>query len=164
MITYLIIIQARLGSSRMPGKVLETVGGIPMVKRVWMAAKYSLADKVIVAWPERYPNLDENDVLGRFQRISQEFPYKYIVRITADCPLISSDIIDEVIINHVINQLDYCSNDKDGYDVQIFPSHWLFNPDFTNKEHVINSVPNVGGDSVNTREDLERVRKICAGK
>lgn len=158
MYQYLCIIQARLGSTRFPNKVMETVGGVPMVKRVYEAAKKSFADKVIVAWPERYYYLNENDVLGRFQKISQEFPSKYIIRLTSDCPLISYKDINDAIREHNRLGLDNFNNKRDGFDVQIFPSEWLYDPNLTNKEHVLNSIPNVGGLSVNTKDDLERVR------
>jgi spore coat polysaccharide biosynthesis protein SpsF (cytidylyltransferase family) len=155
---YLVIIQARLGSSRLPGKVMQTVGGVPMVKRVFNAAKASMADKVIVAWPERYPDLDENNVLERFKRIAQEFNPVNIIRLTADCPLLTSNDINEAIRHYHMNKLGYYNNGKDGYDVQIFKTHALYNSKFTHSEHVIKDAPNVGGLSVNTKEELERVR------
>jgi glutamate-1-semialdehyde 2,1-aminomutase len=158
MLDYLCIIQARLGSTRFPNKVLQTVGGVPMVKRVFDAAINSLADKVVVGWPERYPDLDENNVLGRFQRISQEFPSRFIIRLTADCPLITSHDIRMAILEHGKRGLDYFNNGRDGFDVQIFPTDWLYNKDITNKEHVLNSQPNTGGLSVNTQADLMKVR------
>ena len=155
---YLAIIQSRLGSTRFPNKVLQTVGGVPMVRRVWLAAKESWADQVVVAWPERYPDLDENDVLTRFKRLAAEFQPKYIIRLTADCPLITTKDINDAI--QAFNRLGYpyYNNRKDGHDVQIFIPEYLA----TNghKEHVINDAPNLGGTSVNTREDLESVRKL----
>jgi glutamate-1-semialdehyde 2,1-aminomutase len=164
--SYLCIIQARLGSTRFPNKVLQTVGGIPMVKRVWLAAKSSWVDKVVVAWPERYPRLDENDVLTRFQRIAREFPHTYIVRLTADCPLITSADINQAIKLHH-NGLKageaYYNNRKDGRDVQIFPLDYLWS-DYADKEHVIKDLPNTGGCSVNTKYDLERARHLCETK
>jgi spore coat polysaccharide biosynthesis protein SpsF (cytidylyltransferase family) len=157
------IIQARLGSSRMPGKVLETVGGIPMVKRVWLAAKASrFIDQVIVAWPERYPDLDENNVLERFRRVALETEAETIVRLTADCPLLTTQDIEEAFDSYFGC---YYSNHKDGYDVQIFPISVLMSKRLTNKEHVIADFETKPtGLSVNTKKDLDRVRKLCAGK
>lgn len=152
---YLAIIQARIGSTRFPNKVMQTVGGKTLVKRVWEAAKgCHLIDKVVVAWPERYPDLDENDVMGRFQRLVDEFKPMYVVRLTSDCPLITSAHIYLAILNFENNAFPYYSNHKDGFDVQVF-SPSLMN----HKEHVIAdfTTPNTGL-SVNTREDLERVR------
>ena len=160
-LAYLAIIQARLDSTRFPNKVMQTVNGKSMVKRVWEAAKYSFADKTVVAWPERYPELDQNDVLGRFQFISQEFPSKYIIRLTADCPLLSCKDINDAIREHTRTQVDYYNNNRDGFDVQIFPTDWLYDPDITHKEHVLSFGANVGGLSVNTPYDLLRVRNYA---
>lgn len=155
MIKFLCIIQARLGSKRLPNKVMMPVGGIPMVKRVWMAAKGSKADKVIVAWPERYPDLDQNNVFERFYRIIQEFAPRYIIRLTADCPLLTSKDIDDAIEAFDGN---YYNNRRDGHDVQIFDEWFMLS--HYDKEHVIADTHNKGGDSVNTKEDLERVRRL----
>lgn len=164
MINYLCIIQARLGSTRFPNKVMQTVKGRTLLKRVWDAAKgCKLIDKVIVAWPERYPDLDENDVLGRFQRISNEFPSKYIIRLTSDCPLLITQDIDKAIEEH--NDLidkNYYSNHYDGHDVQIFKSELLYAPWFTHKEHVVKDFTTLStGLSVNTKEDLNKVRLLA---
>lgn len=158
----LCIIQARLGSTRFPNKVMQTVGGIPMVKRVWLAAKgCAFIDKVIVAWPERYPDLNENNVLERFRRIVDEFKPDIIIRLTADCPLITSEDIYDALENF---EGWYYNNKKDGKDVQIFPSETLKDDGYTHSEHVISAIPNLqsklGYRSVNTKEDLEYVRNL----
>lgn len=153
------IIQARLGSTRLPNKVMQTVDGIPMVKRVWLAAKASEVDEVIVAWPERYPDLDENNVLERFRRIARETNADVIVRLTADCPLLTKHDI-----NHALDHFhgEYFSNHYDGHDVQVFTKRILFGDIMTHQEHVIDDPSNpITGLSVNTKEDLERVRELC---
>jgi spore coat polysaccharide biosynthesis protein SpsF (cytidylyltransferase family) len=153
----LCIIQARLGSTRLPNKVMQTVGGVPMVRRVWLAAKASLADKVVVAWPERYPDLDENNVLERFQRIvSENHQCTHVIRLTADCPLITHQEINNAI--RAAEGRYYYNNRKDGLDVQVFNADLLWNVKMTDREHVINDKPNTGGLSVNTRTDLAIVR------
>lgn len=159
---YLIIIQARLGSTRLPNKVMQMVGDRTILRRVWDAAKEAQRRahwriKVIVAWPERYPDLDENNVLERFRRISNEFPSKWIIRLTADCPL----LVAEDILNLTHND-SYTSNHLDGHDVQIFNSNYLWDALHTSREHVIAdfSTPPTGL-SVNTWEDLVRVRQLC---
>lgn len=167
---YLAIIQARIGSTRLPGKVFMTVGGVPMVKRVWNAAVSALLtnvylgqrNKVVVAWPERYPDLDESNVLERFRRVSSEFPSMYIIRLTADCPLLTvSDILEAVESYHKSGAVVY-GNGRDGHDVQVF-SHFILDSDwYTHREHVIAGPAVTGGTSVNTKADLERVRKLCA--
>lgn len=131
-----------------------------MVKRVFDAAKWSWADKVIVAWPERYPDLDENDVRARFRRIAEEFKPDYIIRLTADCPLVTSEDINKAIKKFNTLGASYYNNGRDGHDVQIFTLGVLFTDVLTHKEHVINDRANTGGSSVNTKNDLYRVRKL----
>lgn len=158
MINYLCIIQARLGSTRFPNKVMQTVNGISLVKRVWDAAKgCGFIDKTIVAWPERYPDLDENNVLERFRRISIEFPSKYIVRLTADCPLLTIKDISDAILAFKRETSAYYSNHFDGHDVQVFMPHVM-----NHSEHVIADFSTKStGLSVNTKADLERVRNYA---
>jgi len=160
-LNFLCIIQARLGSTRFPGKVLQTVNGRTLIKRVWDAAKGSWADKVVVAWPERYPDLDETNVLERFRRVSREFPSKYIIRLTSDCPLLTSEIINTAINRFFERGRHYyCNQDAfpDGFDVQVFTSHMLHSSYATDREHVISPVVPPHYLSVDTKEDLERVR------
>ena len=170
MINFLCIIQARLTSTRFPGKVLQTVGGIPIVRRVWLAAKDSKVDKVVAAWPERFPDLDENNVLERFRRISKEFPSKYIVRLTADCPLITADIINEALEAFIdYGSVYYCNRFKypDGFDVQVFTSFMLHRGYATHKEHVIKPEKYPTRNkylSVDRPMDLIKVREYLNGK
>lgn len=143
---------------------MQTVNGRTLIKRVFDAAKGSWADKVVVAWPERYPDLDENNVLERFRRISNEFPSKYIIRLTADCPLLTTTHINDAINTFFARGRFYYVNrdtEQDGFDVQIFPVHMLQGSYATHKEHVI--TPDVHPTpakylSVDTPEDLKRVR------
>ena len=162
---YLCIIQARLGSTRFPNKVMETVNGIPMVKRVWLAAKgCKTIDKVVVAWPERYPDLDENNVLERFRRIIKENNYpEFTIRLTADCPLLTTIDIQEALIKMGPNG-HYYSNRRDGHDVQIIRSSFLFTEGHYDKEHVIKDpFPTESTNlSVDNKLNLELVRKIVA--
>lgn len=162
-IKYLVIIQARLGSTRFPNKVMETVGGIPIVKRVWLAAKEGETFygypyyKAIVAWPERYPDVDENNVLERFRRLVVEFHPRYVIRLTADCPLLEFTDIYKAILKF---EGGYYSNHLDGRDVQIFDPKSC--PIKFHNEHVIaDFTTQPTGLSVNTKLDLERVRKLC---
>lgn len=166
-VEFLCIIQARLGSTRFPGKILQTVNGRTLIKRVWDAAKGSKADKVIVAWPERYPDLDQNDVCERFRRISKEFPSKNIVRLTSDCPLLTSKIINEAIdVFKDGNNTYYCNRDKyqDGFDVQVFTTFMLHRNYATDREHVIRPFEHPTPPkylSVDTPEDLKKVREYA---
>lgn len=161
---YLCIIQARLGSTRFPNKVMQLVGGISILKRVWMAAKECKEiDHVVVAWPERYPDVDENDVLERFRRLNNEFLPDFIIRLTSDCPLITTKDIKNAI--QASKNKIYYSNHLDGRDVQIFRS-WLIraNAYDLDRQHVIADFKTkkhkYGIRSVDSREDLEYVRKL----
>lgn len=164
---FLIIIQARLESTRLPNKVMQMIGDKTMLRRVWDAAKkaesilhtYAYTCKVIVAWPERYPDVDQSNVLERFKRISNEFPSKEIVRLTSDCPLLTANDICDIVISY--RPTLYTSNHCDGHDVQIFSREYLFDSRYTHREHVIadfDTKPT--GLSVNTLEDLENVRYL----
>ena len=108
------IIQARLGSSRLKGKILSDVGGEPMLYRVYNQIKNcKLLDKIIIATS----NLREDDrtveflenkniecfrghdtnVLDRYFQCAKQVNADIIVRMTADNPLIDPEIIDSVI-------------------------------------------------------------------
>lgn len=120
------IIQARLGSTRLPGKVLRPIAGRPMlwhiVKRVGAAPGI---DGVVVATSDRAndrPLRDfcasegihcfagsEEDVLDRFFRAAQETKASHLVRITADCPLADPEIIGRVVSTTVSGGYDYAA-------------------------------------------------------
>ena len=139
----LCIIQARMESSRLPGKVLKKILDKPLIYFVIKAAESSrMIDKVIIGTSRSTLNnniksycdslsvdcIRESpceDVLKRYYEASKKFHSEYIVRITGDCPLISFNIIDEVISFAIENKLDYCSNSEpyslpEGQDVEIF--------------------------------------------
>lgn len=159
LISYLCVIQARLTSKRFPNKVMQTVGGKTMLRRVWDAAKGSRVDKIVVAWPERWPDIEEGDMYTKMCLLVQEFKPKYLVRLTADCPLLESKHINEAISLFEQQELDYYNNGKDGYDVQVFKPTFMYQ--HPNKEHVLQVAYNYGGYSVNTKEDLKRIRSIA---
>jgi spore coat polysaccharide biosynthesis protein SpsF len=108
------IIQARMGSTRLPGKVLKDLGGETVLARVVkrtrraqlldevvIATSVQPADDAIVQECERLSVAcfrgDELDVLDRYYRAAKAFTADVIVRITSDCPLIDPELIDEVI-------------------------------------------------------------------
>lgn len=113
--TAIAIIQARMSSSRLPGKVLKPLAGKAMIWHIYQRAlKCKLVDKVIIAtsteksddplavFCERN-NLnvfrgDLNNVLSRFLEILEKDPHSYFVRITGDCPLICPAFIDQQIM------------------------------------------------------------------
>ena len=105
------IIQARMSSTRLPGKVLMPLAGEPMIWHIYdRVRKCERVDKVVVATsdqPSDQPlvnycnnnsipcyrgNLD--DVFSRYIDVLREFPHDYVVRITGDCPLVDPGFID----------------------------------------------------------------------
>lgn len=136
----LAILQGRLSSTRLPGKVLEELHGKPMILQQIDRIQHSKKiDKLVVATSEhssddqlvqklqlvgvevRRGPLD--DVLERFGLVVDEFKPETIVRLTADCPLTDVEVIDEVITVHTETGSDYTSNVMeptfpDGLDVE----------------------------------------------
>lgn len=108
------IIQTRMGSSRLPGKVMMQIAGKPMLWHVVNRVKRSkLVNKVVVATSTRLEDkkivnfckkngIDffvgpEEDVLARYFLAAKKTGADIIVRITADCPLVDSKLIDKAI-------------------------------------------------------------------
>jgi glutamate-1-semialdehyde 2,1-aminomutase/spore coat polysaccharide biosynthesis protein SpsF len=136
------IIQARMGSSRLPGKSLAEIEKRPMLWHVIQRVKRaSLVDRVVVA-TSTAPADDaiekmcrendvpcyrgsEHDVLDRFYHAARAEKASQVVRITADCPLIDPEVIDRVVRRFQRGDLDYASNAMvrsypDGLDTEIF--------------------------------------------
>jgi spore coat polysaccharide biosynthesis protein SpsF len=108
------IIQARLGSTRLPGKVLMPLAGRPVLWHLLDRLKYSktLQEVVVATTAEKeddaiekfcldhrvpYYRGSELDVLDRYYQAAKKFRADPIVRITADCPVIDPTIVDEVV-------------------------------------------------------------------
>jgi spore coat polysaccharide biosynthesis protein SpsF len=121
------IIQARMGSSRLPGKVLEDIGGKPMLDRVIVRARRSQwVGQVILATttdPSDDPVAsycrskgfpcyrgDPYDVLDRYYQAACEYHAKFIVRLTGDCPLIDPAEIDRTIQAFFQAKVDFAAN------------------------------------------------------
>lgn len=145
-----IIVQARMGSTRLPGKVLlklvddESVLSY-LLRRLLRCRR---ADKIIVATTTNpkddvledflkargclYYRGSEEDCLDRFYQASSFFGIDVIVRITSDCPLVIPEVIDEMIEYYLKSQMeiDYLSNRQytnypEGVDVEIFKRNML---------------------------------------
>jgi len=138
----LAIIQARIDSSRLPGKVLKKVNNKTMLEiLIKRLSRSKYISKIIVACSKNEKdksiidickNLEvdyfigsENDVLERYYEAAKKFKALNIVRITGDCPLIDPKVVDEVIINFFKKNVDYASNANpptypDGLDVEVF--------------------------------------------
>jgi spore coat polysaccharide biosynthesis protein SpsF len=121
------IVQARMGSTRLPGKVLLDLAGRTMLARVVRrVSRASLVDDVVVATttlPDDDPIVDEChrlsvscfrgsplDVLDRFHRAAVASRADAVVRITADCPLVDPEVIDRVIRAFLDGRPDYAAN------------------------------------------------------
>jgi len=108
------IIQARMSSSRLPGKVLLDIGGRPMLE--WVVERTRRAktvSQVVVATtldPSDDPVFEYcrqkdyragrgrvHDVLDRYYQVAKHFQADIVVRITADCPLIDPELVDEAV-------------------------------------------------------------------
>ncbi|GAI87236.1 unnamed protein product, partial [marine sediment metagenome] len=136
------IIQARIGSTRLPRKVLMELEGKTVLEHVIERVKRSnLINDVVVATTILKDDLEivklcsnigisvycgsEENVLDRYYQTVRLFKAEHIVRITSDCPLMDPKIIDEAINLHLRKKADYTSNTiketyPDGQDVEIF--------------------------------------------
>lgn len=140
----LAILQGRVSSTRLPGKVIKDLHGKPMILRQIERIKQShQIDKLVVA-TSLDPSDDQlvsllidagidvrrgplDDVLERFGLVVDEFNPDVIVRLTADCPLTDPQVIDRLITEHVLIKSDYTSNTleptfPDGLDVECVSS------------------------------------------
>jgi len=137
-----IISQARIGSTRLPGKVMMKIEGQELLKiHIDRLKKSRLKDEIIVAttnneadnvietlcnqWGVKSSRGSEDDVLDRFYQTVKDLKPEWVVRVTSDCPLIDPVLIDGVIAYAQINDKDYCSNIlienyPDGQDVEVF--------------------------------------------
>lgn len=142
----LVIIQARMGSSRLPGKVLMDIEGkVLLGQLIDRISPSKEVDKIIVATTS---NAEDDaiekfcmtsgvscfrgsdwDVLDRFYQaaISSNERPKNIVRICSDNPLHSHQVVDAVLRNYYTSQADYFSNSnhepdflEDGFDTEVF--------------------------------------------
>lgn len=138
----LVILQARTSSSRLPGKVLKPILDKPMILRqIERLARSKKIGKLILA-----TSIDKSDdelvkiclenniecfrgslenVLERFYFTAEKYKPDTVVRLTGDCPLIDSNIIDKVIEFYQNNRFEYVSNTipptfPDGMDVEVF--------------------------------------------
>lgn len=120
-------IQARMGSSRLPGKVLLSIGERRVLERVVYQCKQASnvdevvltvgdnpENKAITEWAERnnmkFVTEKEEDLLLRHYKVAREFDATSIVRVTADCPFIPPDEIDRLVTEHKKGEYDYTTS------------------------------------------------------
>lgn len=127
----LALLQARMSSTRLPGKVLKPLAGAPMVLRqIERVRRSRRIDRLVVATSDQ-PSDDPlvtvlqgaavevfrgplDDVLARFLGALDAFPAEHVVRLTADCPLIDAGLIDATIDLHLQSGADYSQNRRPG--------------------------------------------------
>jgi spore coat polysaccharide biosynthesis protein SpsF (cytidylyltransferase family) len=141
------IIQARMNSTRLPGKVLLPIEGASMLERVVRRVQRAKSiDKVVVATTEdpaddavaeaaeamgvHVTRGSEEDVLDRFRQAAEETGATHIVRVCADSPFVDPDVCDMVVDAYHSSGADYASNKLDpsfplGLDVEVFSRETL---------------------------------------
>ena len=146
--TFAVIVQARMGSSRCPGKVMMDLGGEPFLKRCLdRCDRIPGTDFVVVAVPD-CPHDDEvakaaaswgyavvrgseTDVLARYAKAAREVEADAVMRVTSDCPMIDPDICGETIRFWQQSGADYgCNNMPPGFphglDCEVFDADALY--------------------------------------
>jgi len=136
------LVQARMGSTRLPDKVMKPVCGIPLIELLLSRlSKSKEINQIIVATsvdPRNQPLVDhvrklglsceqgsENDVLDRYVQAAKKHEAGVVVRITGDCPLVDAELVDECLRQFKGSDVDYLSNANpptypDGLDIEVF--------------------------------------------
>ena len=140
----LVIVQARMTSTRLPGKIMMEVCGKPLLEHQINRLKgVKTADEIVVATTTNsidniiidlckklnisFHRGSENDVLGRYYETAIKYKGDIIVRITSDCPVIDPDVVDHIIDFYIKykDKYDYVSNTlfrmyPRGMDTEVF--------------------------------------------
>lgn len=138
--TTVCVVQARMGSTRLPGKVMADLGGRPMlafmlerlrplrVDRLVVATSTCARDDVVVDLCDELGVAavrgSELDVLERFATVIDAFPCEVVVRLTGDCPLVDPELVEAALRLREARGADYASNTlvrtfPDGLDVEV---------------------------------------------
>jgi spore coat polysaccharide biosynthesis protein SpsF len=152
------IIQARTGSSRLPGKILMKVAGKTLLEhmierisnskkldKIVIATTTKDTDDVIVSIAKKlgidYFRGSEDDVLDRYYNASKQYDADVVVRLCSDCPILDGNVIDTVLDDYFIGEYDYVSNlvplprtYPDGLSVEVFSSELLAETQFNAKK------------------------------
>lgn len=142
-------IQARMGSSRLPGKILLEVAGRPLIWHIANRLKFcKRVDGVVIATSTASANDqvralaaahgfhcfsgEESNVVDRLLRVCKEYDAEALVRVTGDCPFVDPEIVDQLVETYVQNRgaVDYVSNVlpptfPHGLDAEVYPLHTL---------------------------------------
>ena len=182
------IVQARMGSTRLPNKVLKTIKGLSVIEILLKRlAKSKKINEIIVAIPDDKNNKplaihieslgfkcfqgSEDNVLERFVMAGRTLETEIAIRITGDCPLIDASLIDDTVNFFINSNKDYVSNCipstfPDGLDVEVFKFKYLEQAlkntqKIFDKEHVTPYLRDSGKFSIGTLKndvDLSHLR------
>ena len=182
------IVQARMGSTRLPNKVMKPIGGVPMIELLLgRLARAKEVDQIIVATSIDERNLplvahvqslgypceqgSENDVLDRYVQAARVHQADVVVRITGDCPVVDPELVDEVIRGFKTANVDYFNNTNpstypDGLDIEVCMFNALEKANIEtsdpfDREHVTPYLRKPGKyktDSIQHSEDLSALR------
>jgi len=138
------IIQARMGSTRLPGKILEKIGDKPLLEILVNKLKNSqFIDDIVIATTNNqnddvvekfsqnlninYYRGSEKDVLGRYVEAAEKFNADVVVRVTGDNPLTDIELVDKLIYAHFKNNSEYtyCLDTPLGISAEIVNSNIL---------------------------------------
>ncbi|MCE5181769.1 MAG: aminotransferase class III-fold pyridoxal phosphate-dependent enzyme [Anaerolineaceae bacterium] len=136
-----VLVQARMGSIRLPNKVMKPIMGIPMIELLLSRlSRAKEVNQIVVATSideRNQPLVDhvrklgyaceqgsENDVLDRYVQAARAHQADVVVRITGDCPLVDPDLVDECIRRFKVLDIDYLCNNypptyPDGLDIEV---------------------------------------------
>ena len=137
----LVVLQARMSSTRLPGKVMSQINGHPMIYwEISRISKAKLVNKTVVAISDQssddilanylesihqeYIRGSLDNVLGRYVKAEENYSPSAIIRLTADCPLVMPELIDQYLEIFHKSDFDYLSNTlelsyPDGLDIEI---------------------------------------------
>ena len=159
----LVVLQARMSSTRLPGKVMSQINGHPMIYwEISRISKAKLVNKTVVAISDQssddilanylesihqeYIRGSLDNVLGRYVKAEENYNPSAVIRLTADCPLVMPELIDQYLEIFHKSDFDYLSNTlelsyPDGLDIEIikpgiFKKLLEFNLSEEEKEHV----------------------------
>lgn len=182
------IVQARMGSTRLPNKVMLPINGLPMIElllarlsrsrkieQIVLATSVDARNAPLIEHVEKLGYLavrgSESDVLQRYLDAARQAHADVVVRITGDCPLIDPDLVDQVVESFLATRVDYLSNAApatfpDGLDTEVFTMDALERAaretqEVFDREHVTPYLRKTGlfrTDSYTNKQDLSGLR------
>ena len=185
---YLVIVQARTNSLRLPNKVMKKIMKKTIIEILLYRLSYSqLIDKIVIATTRNKEDTklvklvkdlgyevyrgSEKNVLKRFFDVSKIYKAKSIIRITADCPLIEPKIVDKTIKLFEKKKVDYCSNISPrtfpkGLDVEVFSQKALefslkkarTNDDFEHVTTIMRKSKKIKKTNLFSKKELSKIR------